>query len=242
MKHPVKGVSLIELLLTLFLLSLTMAAVLRAFVAGLSAEKRIATARDTSEESIRLEEGISSLIAGSDLTDGESEFISPVPRNNLSSQTQPSGGGLPPGSSSLSFTTWSKPPPTRYFGQGQRPWEALNSQFGPQGGTTQFALALDPVGDAGLKQGLFIREQKPPQQDISVGGTERLYSSQVADIRFEFYDGTAWQTSWDSRNGQKGKLPAAVRVTYLLRNEQTPHSFLVRIAAPAPASPQGAGS
>jgi hypothetical protein len=234
-----RGISLLELLLTIALLAITMGAVTQAFIAGLGAESHIATAREAKEERYRFEDDLQKLIEGAELSDPNSAFVSPIPATNqkASPNSSPqgagdqsgSGGGLPAGSASLVFGTWSVAPNIRFVEQTNAAWEDLNSRFGPQGGSTEVALSTIPVGDAGPKRGLFIREDRPAQADPSTGGMERLYSSKVRDIRFEFYDGTTWQTSWDSKNTEKGQLPIAVRVTYLLNTESSPRSFIARL-------------
>jgi hypothetical protein len=231
-----RGISLVELLVTLFIFVITMGAVIDAFVSGLGSEKHTFEARKSKEETFRFEDGLSKLIAYADLTDSSSVFESPIPSDGQAPPPD-SSSGLAQGSSSLVITTWNPPPGVRFLEQSDAPWESLNSRFGPEGGTTEVALSTVPVGDAGAKLGLFIREQKPPQTDPSSGGTERVYSPNVRDIRFEFYDGTTWQTSWDSKNAQKGALPTAVRITYLAFNEKTPHTFLIRLRTAAGGAP-----
>jgi hypothetical protein len=231
---------MVELLLTVVLLSLTMMAVLQAFISGLGAETHISEAREAKEETFRFEDDLQQLLSGAELSDPNSVFVSPIPSGTQTSNSAPQStsqnSGLAAGSSSLVFTTWNQPPNIRYLEESSAQWEDLNAHYGVQGGCTEVALSTIAAGDPGPKRGLFLREDRPPQADPSTGGTERLYSKKVRDIRFEFYDGTTWQTSWDSKNTQKGQLPIAIRVTYLLNTEQTPHSFVARMRIAAAGS------
>jgi hypothetical protein len=76
---------------------------------------------------------------------------------------------------------------------------------------------------------LFLREQRPADSDPTQGGEESLLNPDLRDIRFEFYDGSDWVDSWDSRNDQKGKLPSAVRVSYVLNSESLQRTFIIRL-------------
>lgn len=111
-----------------------------------------------------------------------------------------------------------------------------NDKFGPVGGTTEVSLATVPVGEAGDRQGLFVRKQTPADADYTQGGYESLLDPDIASILFEFYDGTAWISTWDTQVDQR--LPSAVRVTYTLTSDpDIERSFVVKIlqAAPEPA-------
>ena len=47
--------------------------------------------------------------------------------------------------------------------------------------------------------------------------------SAVDTLSFEFYDGTDWQTTWDTTTMTTRRLPSAVRVTYKFTDEETEH-------------------
>jgi hypothetical protein len=118
----------------------------------------------------------------------------------------------------------------RYLSNQDQTFEQLNMSFGPIVANSEVSFSMIPVGDAGPKNGLFLREQRPADGDPKQGGIESVMNPLVRDIRFEFFDGTNWQTAWDTTGTQKGSLPNAVRVTYLLNGEKQPRSFLVQLA------------
>lgn len=234
-----RGLSLLELLLALVIVAVAMAAVSRTYINGLTFEDRYGRSVQAADVRAHLESRIGRLLAGAELTGASSFLVAPVPN-----QAAPQGGDsseevLGVGAPSLTLTTWNDAAPSPYGEETGQDFESLNSRFGPQGGAAEIALSTLPVGDAGPKRGLFLREQRPPDSDVAEGGQEGVLEETVREIRFEFYDGSAWQTSWDSRNGQKDKLPAAIRVTYLLLGDSQPHSFLVRLPLSRPS--QGSG-
>ena len=144
-------------------------------------------------------------------------------------QVVPINDGLGAGSTSLVFTGTESIPP-RVLGATSRDFATLNSQYGPVGSAVETALSMTPVGDAGGRTGLFLRTQCPADADLTQGGLEGLISDKLQDIRFQFYDGTQWASTWDSRSApQKGKLPLEIQVAYLFTGDDQVHSFLVRL-------------
>lgn len=113
-------------------------------------------------------------------------------------------------------------------------FETQNQNFGPQGGLREIEISQNPVGSQGQgKTGVFLRTQTPSDNDPTQGGDEILLSDQISQLGFEFFDGQAWQTSWDNRSQTPapGKLPPAVRVTYRFKGDSVDHVFVVEIPA-----------
>ncbi len=104
----------------------------------------------------------------------------------------------------------------------------LNKRYGPQGGMEEVAISTTPVGDAGDRQGLFLREQRPPDGDPTQGGTESVLDPDVTSAYFEFYTGESWSTTWNTQTADR-RLPAAVRVTYRLSDEDEDRVLIVRL-------------
>jgi prepilin-type N-terminal cleavage/methylation domain-containing protein len=232
-----RGISLIEMLVALAIVALTMGAVARTYIFGLGFERQYV--RSIDERTLRqgLEDRITRLLGGAKLGGESGYLVSPIPASSLN-KVQPGNGPLGSGSASLAWTSWTGSRPSSLTTAKQE-FESLNSRFGPQGGATEVALSTVPAGDAGRLQGLFLREQRPPDTDATQGGEEGLLEAQVEDIRFSFYDGSDWADSWDSRGAQKDRLPTAVRTAYLLKGQTRPHTFLVRLPL---AKVEGGGS
>lgn len=129
----------------------------------------------------------------------------------------------------LAFTTTGLRVPTAFV-ESTDGFETNNETFGPQGGVTEVALSTTAVGDNGGRAGLFLRRQTPADADPTQGGRERVLDPVVTDATFEFWDGTSWVTTWDTRTQTTKRLPAAVRVT-LTAGEDDPFIFTVAIPA-----------
>lgn len=108
-------------------------------------------------------------------------------------------------------------------------FETNNQNFGPQGGIAEYQVSTTPVGDSQGKQGLVLRQQVPADQDATQGGTESILEPDITRIRFQFFDGTTWQTSWNTFAQTTRQLPNAVRVSYQIAEEQNERVFIVRL-------------
>jgi type II secretory pathway pseudopilin PulG len=221
--------SSIELLVAITILVIATGAVARAYSASLDYQNHSEKTRERLNAQYRFEDRLTQLISGATLKGANGCFISPVTKSDAGVEQHAATSILAPGSASLVVTSLFDPTPVRYLTSSDNDFQHLNQTYGPMVGTSEVALSLVPVGDAGSKQGLFLRVQRPADSDPKQGGTESDLNPDVEDIRFEFYDGTTWQTTWDSTDTQKGQLPLAVRVTYLLRGDQQPKSFLIRL-------------
>jgi hypothetical protein len=217
-----RGITLLELMIAVVVVTVTVGAATRAFLSGLGYEAKLAKTSDAEADRTYLEDSMATILRGIRLgRDGY--LVSPVP--GLGSPTTGLGG-----SSSVAFTSVSQELPTRFGTDTNSDWEELNQRYGAQGGPAEIAFSLTPAGDAGEMQGLFQRRQTPPDAEPGRGGRERLLDGRVKDLRFEFLQSSDWRDAWDSRDGdQKGKLPSAIRVTYRLTDETRPRSFLVRL-------------
>lgn len=106
-------------------------------------------------------------------------------------------------------------------------FSTLNQRFGPQGGVSEIQLSTTSVSGPSGKTGVFLRSQTPSDGDPSQGGFQELLSDAVSTLSFEFFDGSTWQTSWDTTTDRR--LPTAIRITYQFDGEQNSHIFVVRL-------------
>ena len=138
-------------------------------------------------------------------------------QNNQSATLVFTAVGLKPGGAVLS--------PTQ-----EDDFDTLNQKFGPQGGVAEIQLGTSPSGQpTGSPTGLFVREQRPADEDASQGGTERVLNADVTDLQMEFFDGATWQPTWDTVSSGTRRLPAAVRVTYSLKTDTVQHVLVIRL-------------
>ena len=227
-----RGLSLIELLLSISITAIAMVAVGRTFSEGLTYEANADRTRSDFDQRVRFEDAVTGMIRGISIHAANGFLVAPVTQSGTNDSLQQSSATTPhlgAGASNVAFTTSSLTPPQGYMQQTGENFVSLNREFGPQGGLTEVELSMTPVGDPGDVSGLFFRTQRPADSDPTQGGDETLLVPGLADIRFEFYDGSDWVTSWDSKNGQKDKLPAAIRVTYAFPKDPIVHSFVVRL-------------
>jgi hypothetical protein len=108
-------------------------------------------------------------------------------------------------------------------------FETLNESYGPEGGIVEYSLSLSPVGNAPVEQALFLRHQTPADGDPSQGGLESVLDPDVESISYEFYNGSDWDTAWDTTEMNPPRLPSAIRVTYQRVNDENSHYFTVRL-------------
>lgn len=212
-RRALRGLSLVELLVSLIIVALATTVVSRAFVAAVADEERLNRTLEERRLEARFEDRIERLLSGAAL----GSFVSPVPGDK-------SGG-------SLVFTTWSEPLPAPLATESAPDFQTSNERFGPLGGMSEMALSTEPAStEAGQRQGIFLREQRPSDSDLTQGGEESVLDERIGQVQFEFFDGSDWQTSWDSRDdgAQKGELPRLVRVSYVVERDGPRKSFVVR--------------
>jgi prepilin-type N-terminal cleavage/methylation domain-containing protein len=217
------AVTLIELLVVITLLGLVLAAVGSAFTAGLDIERRQKQRRqeqrrieDTERRIERLFEGA---ILSDDTTDRATFFIG---------ETTDGDGSL--GCDRVTFTTLAPGVPLAAQ-ESADDFLTQQESHGPVGGTTEVSLATTPLGDAGDRRGLFLRQQHPADGDTTQGGQESVLDTAIARIGFAFYTGEEWTTDWDTTTGTR-RLPAAVRVRYTLTDDpETVHEMVIGLPA-----------
>lgn len=214
-----RGFSLIELMISLLIVSVAMWAVVNAYAGAISFERHVSDATARERDIRQIEDELRRLLSGATIGGTNGVFVSPIPLTSGRSNR----------SSGLVCTTWSIAPPSRYLQDQDQQFADLNQRFGPQGGQTEVAISMDPVGNVPQQTGLYVRTQRPADSDLTQGGTQEILSDKVRDLRFEFYDGSDWQTTWDSRDANKGKMPTAIRVGYLYGDEKGYRMIIVRL-------------
>lgn len=256
----VRGVTILELLVALGIMAIITASATRALTSGIATSERLETTRIVSTSRVVFEDRVRDLVRHAWLTedtgDTASFFIGSVtPVQNIAtagttSATTPSQTGtnttsVSAGSSSssntnndstgnaqiLTLTTVGQRIPIQLLDSADD-WETNNTNLGSQGGVAEESISMVAVGDAGSHTGLYLRVQRPADGDPSQGGSEQVLNPDVTAISFEFFDGTTWQPTWDTRTLTPTKrLPAAVRVTYRFTNDVQNHVFVVAVPA-----------
>ena len=215
-----RGITLVELLLALTISSLVMATASMAYVTGSNTARTLGNGRDVVARQAQFESTLNDLFRHAYIdTDAQNRYTFFQSGDAISGSGGTVGQSSGADANSLVFTVLGRRlPPTVLSSTDD--FETNNSKFGPVGGVTEVQLSTTPIGDgANGRQGLFLREQTPSDGDPSQGGEESLLSEDVESISFEYFDGTTWQTTWDTSTMGTRRLPSAVRVTYRLRGE-----------------------
>ena len=108
-------------------------------------------------------------------------------------------------------------------------FETANERFGPEGGMAEVSLSLTGIGDGASRTGLFLRVQRPADGDPSQGGMQELLDPDVETLSWEFYDGQAWQSQWNTQALGDPRLPSAIRLTYRRRGEDSDRILTVAV-------------
>jgi hypothetical protein len=212
-----------------------------AFQSAIEFQTEIVPARQEQLDRFRFEEGLAQLIRAAYVSDNAQDSTTYFIAGSSSGGT---GVGNAPMADTLILTVLGTPPIASFMNS-QDDFETRNEVFGPQGGAAEIQISTAPVGEAGERFGLFVREQRPSDGDSFQGGYESVYDSRVSSIGFEFWNGESWQGDWDTVNQGERRLPAAVRVTYTFEGEEdAPRSFVVRIRLSdvTPENPLGVGA
>ncbi len=222
-----RGFTLIELLVAAVITGFVTLAVTQAYVLGINYSRRAEAARSTEDARIRFEDRISSLLRLSRLTtdtaDRLSYFIGQVGNGNTSGAP----GNRNNTSDTLTFTVAGQRLPGAVAASTDD-FETINSQFGPQGGTAEVSFESSAIADTSNQQGVFLRIQRPADGDPTQGGEESVLDADVSEMGFEFFDGTNWLPTWNTQTGAR-RIPAAVRITYRLRDEDDDRVLIVRL-------------
>jgi prepilin-type N-terminal cleavage/methylation domain-containing protein len=214
---PKNGFTLIELLVTAIIVGILTMALASAFAYGATFQNRSEASRQAELARIQFEDRVRELLTNAtittDATDTSSFFLA--------------GADAAGADDRLTFTT-EIPRVSGAQADSTDDFQTQNQEFGPRGGLEEVSMSLTPVGQAPQDSGIFIREQRPSDGDSTQGGYESSLDPDVTSIQWEFFDGVNWDTTWDSTTATR-RIPAAVRVTYQLQNEQNPRVFVVRL-------------
>ena len=214
-----RGITLIELLLALTIASLVMMVAGGAMTFGSRTVQTLGRGRDAVARRVAFENDLADLFSHA--------FVDPDSSNTSTffvcgaSSGEIGGEASSTDNNSVTFTVLGRRLPSALVAS-EDDFEANNDKYGAAGGTTEIGLSTSAVGtDAADRAGLFLREQTPSDGDPTQGGLESVLSPDVDTISFEFYDGTDWQTSWDTTTMSVRRIPSAVRVTYKFTDEET---------------------
>ncbi|MGC4044510.1 MAG: prepilin-type N-terminal cleavage/methylation domain-containing protein [Armatimonas sp.] len=223
------GLTLLELIIAVAIMAILVGALAFAFSGGLNYE-RVARRRQTEAGRVEaLEKRLTHLIQSARLpangqTDTSGYFIA---------ATESGDSSL--GAERITFQTTGDDVPLAAR-ESADDFETQHEARGPVGGLAEVSLSMTAVGDAGNRQGLFERLQRPSDADPDQGGQERVLSPDVVRLGFEFYNGTDWITTWDTTDGgtEVYRLPAAVRVNYAMTGD--PETLTRQLVVPIAAS------
>ena len=227
-----RGITLIELLLALSISVLVMMAAGNAYLIGTQTARTLGRGRDAIARRAALERDLRSLFShaylDADSTNTGTYFISGDSLAGKGATTDSSASSSGTGDAgTLVFTVLGRPLPSSLLAS-TSDFETNNEAFGPTAGATEIELGTSPIGDAAsVSTGLFLREQAPSGDDPTQGGTQSLLSPDVDTISFEYFDGTDWQTTWDTTTMGTRRLPSAVRVTYRLTGDDADSTIVL---------------
>jgi prepilin-type N-terminal cleavage/methylation domain-containing protein len=224
-KNRRAGVTLVELLVVVVLMAILTVAVGSAFVAGLDMERLQKQRRAQQERSDRLEQTVTRLLQGALITDDVDDATTFFVASSVEGDSQL-------GSDRLTFTT-TGPGLSLAARENTDDFETQQAAQGPIGGVAEVSIGTTAFGDAGERTGLFQRVQRPADGDPTQGGREWLLDPQIGLVGFQFFNGTDWVDEWDTILGGDRRLPAAVRVSYVLKEtpEDAVRSFVVTLPA-----------
>jgi prepilin-type N-terminal cleavage/methylation domain-containing protein len=211
------GLTLVELLVVMAIMGVIALGLSGAFSSAVRFQSEVPRARELAESRVRLEDDLTALIRGAFITNDPDDRLTYFIAGAGSSDLQGSLTGR--AADTLTFTALGQRVPYQYIADVNASFDDLNANHGPAGGPAEISISTAPTGDAGEITGLFVREQRPADGDPTTGGTERLLSSEVESIGFEFFDGQSWRGDWDTTTGER-RIPAAVRVTYSLGEQE----------------------
>jgi prepilin-type N-terminal cleavage/methylation domain-containing protein len=221
--RPRRGFTLIELMISLGILVMIAIGAAKAYEVGVTFQTKVLPERERLEAVERAQDKIRRLVQSAYLSStsvGTTYLIAFSGNGGMAAQTT--------AADTLIFTTAGVPPSGRFLASAED-FDSRNELFGPQGGVAEVAISMYSVGEAGEASGPYLREQRPADGDAYQGGYERALDDLVTSISFEFYDGTAWVPEWDSNALPEPRLPAAVRVTYQLQDEEASRMLIVRL-------------
>lgn len=216
-----RGLTLIELMVVLSITVILVVTVTFAYTEGIKFQARVPQQDAQLRSVTRFEDRIRKMFEGAYLTADETDQTSYF-------MTLATGGDLA-NPDTIVFTTLGVAATNAYL-MSTEEFETLNERFGPQGGMAEVSLSMIPVGEppTEITTSLYLRVQRPPDGDPTQGGLERSLAENVETFTFEFFDGIEWVTEWDTQTQQR-RLPAAVRVTYRIADEETDRVVTIRV-------------
>ncbi len=258
MRRNQSGITLLEVLITAVMTVFILAGAVAAMRIGIGYNEHLRTGRTVEENRRLFEDKLTKLIQHIyidpvNTTSATTYFVGQsgqgmppgqtiVPGEQLipGQTTQaPAAGAQVTGSSSggsgdadtLMFTVVGRPVPAKVLAADPSDdFETNNQHFGPQGGITEYAICMTPVGDSQGQKGVILREQVPADEDATQGGYESVLEPDITKISFQFYDGTQWQSSWNTFAQTTRQVPAAIRVSYSMPGETQDRVFIVGLA------------
>lgn len=219
------GVTLIELLTVIVISAFLAVALSNAFSVAARFAGQTRFAREELQRQIAFEDRLRGLISRAYVDADEASTTT-----YFYGRQDGGSGGLVTGvvATELVFTTVDGQIPGAALASTEAEFAARNEEVGPVGGVKEVRLGISPVGEAGGRTGLFLREQTPADEDPDQGGFERVIDERVTSISFEFFDGIEWLGEWSTQTGER-RVPAAVRVTYTFEGEETPRVLVIRL-------------
>lgn len=211
-RHAIKGLSLIELLIGLLMMTVLAVALSYAFIAGVDMQRQHDKDKVGGDKTAAMEKRLTTLLKGTILTPALTDMTS-----YFEASSTYGANVTDLGSDTLTFTTSGLGVPM-VSQTSQDDFETQTQEYGPIGGIDEVSWTVTSQGDPGNHTGLFERIQRPSDGDPTQGGYETLLTDTVERIGFQFWNGTTWVTSWDTIGGQR-RLPAAVMVSYVLKGD-----------------------
>jgi prepilin-type N-terminal cleavage/methylation domain-containing protein len=227
-----RGLTLIELLLSMAMMGLVLAGAVHAMVAGLRVEERLRDGTRREERIGAFERDLTSIISqaylSSDTTVTSSYFFGTTGEGLSTGIQQGQSATQSATTDELTFTSVGMRPSGAVLDSTQD-FETTNERYGAHGGVGEYCISMTGYDAPSDAQGLFVRVQRPADGDPTQGGRQMVLSADVREIRFEFYDGTEWISTWDTRSETTPRLPAAVRVYYRLDGENGERIVTIRM-------------
>jgi type II secretory pathway component PulJ len=219
---------LIELLMALAIALIVLVAATQAMIVGLQTERRLRETDIVKSRVASFERDLTNLLSQAYVSqtagDGTTFFLGEFGEGQTG--IQQGLGARGPGADTLTFTAVGERAPLSAI-ESEDDFETLNERFGPLGGAAEYTLSLTPFDAPDDRQGLFLREQRPSDGDLTQGGYQRVFAEQVQEIQFEFFDGAEWLTEWDTRTQNPARIPAAIRVTYRMQEDEESRILVV---------------
>ncbi len=216
-----RGLTLLELLIVLAMTAIILVGLTGSYEVALRYQREMPAREAARQSELNFVRQLRQALEGAYLSSDEADFTSFFIAS--------SSGGVEGDPDTLTFTSTAFAPAGDYV-QSADDFETLHTDYGPQGGLTEVALSISPVGDAPneAQTGLYLRKQRPSDGDPTQGGTEELLNADIETIGFEFWDGVDWITAWDTTAGTR-RLPAAVRMFYQVGDEQEERVIVIRL-------------